>query len=209
MSKSLAQLRQSPRTSLPERSYTLCLSQAIVAEIQALETEKNGLEIEARRKEDDEDAPPAKRRKMGEGQNPRIDEIDARLEVLYDEMRQHEGQLLLRGETNGAWRRWCDANPARENGRDERGRPVILAIDQTVAYGYCNASALIDRLGDFAAAWNGEALETGDWAWLEEKAPPGDLKEMARWVVQMHEATGARAPFLSSGSSETQPNETA
>ena len=42
MSKSLAELRASSRTSLPERAYSLCLAQSLVAELQALEEEALG-----------------------------------------------------------------------------------------------------------------------------------------------------------------------
>lgn len=210
MSKSIAELRASHRTALPERTYELCLSQALVGEVQALVEEKRSLEVASARAADEDNTDgPVKR--LGQGKDPRIAEIDARLEELYDEMREHTGKLLLRGETGGEWQRWCDKNPPREDGRDERGRRVVLALDDTVAYGLCDASALMARLGDFAVSWNGEELQTGDWDWLREKAPPGDLKEMARWIVQMHETNGIKPlPGKSrSGSSETAPSETA
>lgn len=203
MSKSLAELRQSARTSLPERSYEMCLSQALVAETQALEQEKQNLGIAAQRRNDDgEPAGPA--RKLGEGSSPRITEINARLETLYDEMREHTGQLLLRGVTAGEWRRWADAHPPREDGRDDRGRPVTLAVDEQIALGYCDASALMGTLGTYAAEWNGKPLETGDWDWLEEHAAPGDLKAIAQVIVVMHEGPGAKPlPKESKTSSET------
>lgn len=206
--RSLADLRANGKVTLPERIYELCLSQGLVGEAQALAEEKRNVEVEVARHIDDETE--GRPRRQGEGKHPRIAEIDARLEELYDEMREHTGQLLLRGITGGEWRRWCDAHPAREDGRDERGRPVTLAIDEAVAYGLCDASALIARLGDFAVSWNGTPLETGDWDWLEEKAPPGDLKEMARWVVQMHEIGGVKPlPKGLKPSSTTSPSETA
>lgn len=209
MPKSLAELRQSPHTALPERTYRICLSQALVGEAQALAEEKAGLEVAASRGIEDPDEA-ARIRKGGEGRSPRLAEIDARLEVIYDLMREHEGDIGLRGVPGGDWQRWCDAHPAREDGRDARGRPIILAVDDIVAYGVCDASALMARLGDFAVSWNGAPLETGDWAWLEEKSPPGDIKEMTRWVVQMHENKGAKAlPKELQPSSTTEPSETA
>lgn len=207
MSKSLAELRQSSRTSLPERTYELCLAQALVAEVQSLRDELDALEISISRKDDEGE--PRSDRKLSEGPPPRIAEIKARLAALYDEMREHTGTVLLRGATAGEWRRWCDDNPVREDGRDARGRPIPLAIDESVAYGYCDASALMSRLGDFVVAWNGQPLGTGDWQWLEEKAPPGDIKEMARWVVQMHESVGVKAlPKESRPSSSTEESAT-
>lgn len=205
MSKSLAELRQSSHASLPERTYELCLSQALVAEAQSLVEEKRALEVG--RASGDEPAPP---RKMSEGKDPRIKEIEARLDELQDEMREHTGELRLRGVTAGEWRRWADAHPAREDGRDEKGRAVTLPFDEAVAYGYCDASALIARLGDFVVSWNGAELQTGDWEWLEEKTPAGDLKAIASIVVRMHEAAGVRPMGKSrSGSSATAPSETA
>lgn len=209
MSKSLAELRQSARTSLPERTYEMCLSQALVAETQVLQQEKQDLSIAAHRQDPDDDSA-TPRRKMAEGSSPRIDEINERLEELYDEMREHTGQLLLRGVTAGEWRRWVDANPPREDGRDERGRPVVLAVDEQVALGYCDASALLANLGAYVAEWNGEPLQTGDWEWLEEHAPPGDMKAIAQIVVIMHEGPGAKPlPKESKPSSATPPSKPA
>lgn len=193
MSKSLAELRQSSRTSLPERTYEMCLSQALVAETQALEQEKRELGIASRRSDADADSPTPPR-KMGQASSPRVVEINARLEELYDEMREHTGKLLLRGVTSGKWRRWVSENPAREDGRDDNGRAVTLSADEQIALGYCDASALMTSLGDYAAEWNGVPLEAGDWSWLEEHAAPGDLKAIAQVVVVMHEGPGAK-PF--------------
>lgn len=203
MSKSLAELRQSAHTSLPERTYEMCLSQALVAETQALEQEKRELGIAFRRNNTDDDSP-TQPRKLGQPSSPRVVEIDARLEVLYDEMREHTGRLLLRGVTSGEWRRWTSNNPAREDGRDDNGRPVTLAADEQIALGYCDASALMAALGTYAAEWNGAPLEAGDWSWLEEHAAPGDLKAIAQVVVVMHEGPGAKAlPKESKPSSAT------
>lgn len=209
MPKSLAELRQSSRTSLPERTYEMCLAQALVAETQALEQEKRELGIASRRTSTDDDtlAPP---RKMGQPSSPRIVEIDARLESLYDEMREHTGQLLLRGVTSGQWRRWVSENPPREDGRDDNSRPVTLAIDEQVALGYCDSAALMNNLGKYAAEWNGTPLEPGDWDWLEEHAAPGDLKAIAQVIVVMHEGPGAKPfPKESKPSSVTTASESA
>lgn len=181
MPKSLAELRASNHAALPERTMELCLSQALVSEVEALDIEKRSLSIETARK-DGEDGPPG--RKSGPPADPRVAEIDARLEELYDEMREHTGQLVLRATTGGEWRRWVDAHPARVDDK----------FDEGVAFGYCNASDLLATLGDYAVSWNGTDLGEGDWEFIENRAAPGDLKLACQTVVQMHEAGGLKAP---------------
>ncbi|GHJ59131.1 hypothetical protein NOK12_16490 [Nocardioides sp. OK12] len=193
MSKSLAELRASTRTSLPERSYSLCLAQGLVAEVQALEEEAADLRTQALTADDDEGSKPPRR--IGEGRNPRLAEIDARKEELFAEMREHTGELRLRGKTAGEWRRWVDAHPAREKN----------AVDEQAAYGMVNASDLADTLGDYAVAWNGADLGEGDWDFIANRAPAGDIKELCRLVVQMHEVPGARAPGKSQKTSLETP----
>lgn len=168
MSKSLAELRQSPRVGLPERTYSLCLASALVGEVQRL---LNELE-ELAPGEEDGPRPP---KRMGDG--GRVQEIRESLRALSEEMREHTGDLLIRGVDGGQWRLWVDANPPREDN----------ARDTQLAYGVCNADALIDALGTFAAAWNGDPLAEGDWAFIASKAAPGDLMEIASLVVKMHE----------------------
>lgn len=195
MSKSLAQLRESSRTALPERTIEMCLSQGLVAEVQALEFEKRDLAIEISRPDDEGDKKP--RRKAGEQADPRLTEIDERLEVLYDEMREHTGRLVLAGVTSGEWRLWADAHPAREDNN----------FDDAVTFGFCNAADLMEALGSYAKSWNGTLLDKGDWDFIESKAAPGDLKNAAQNVVQMHEAVGAVAPKSRKGSSPAQTSE--
>lgn len=197
MSKSLAEIRGSASTSLPERTYRLCLAQALVAEVQSLTTEKANLEAEEPRRNDDEDGP---KPRVGQGQNPRLAEIKARLEQIIGEMNEHTGELRLRATTAGEWRRWVDAHPARETGLDKRGVPILHPADADVAYGFANASDLLDNLGAYVVAWNGEPLQAGDWDFIMGKAAGGDLKELCRIVVQMHE-TSVAVPKLPSSSS--------
>jgi hypothetical protein len=182
MPKSLAELRASSHAALPERTMELCLSQALVSEVEALDIEKRSLSVETARKDGEESGP--KPRKADPPADPRVAEIDARLEELYDEMREHTGQLVLRATTGGEWRRWVDAHPARVDDK----------FDEGVAYGYCNASDLLAALGDYAVSWNGTPLSEGDWEFIENRAAPGDLKVACQTVVQMHEAGGLKAP---------------
>lgn len=193
MSKPLSELR----TATParaERTRRLCLNQSLVAEVEALAAEKADLAVESRRTSDDDDDRP---RKMSQGKSPRIAEIDARLEVLYDEMRDHTGEIRLRAKTPGEWMLWSSQHPAREDNK----------IDNDVTYGYVNADDLVNDLESYALEWDGSPLTADEWDFIASSITPGDLKELARTVVQMHEGVGA-VPKSRTSSSDDQPSAT-
>lgn len=186
---------------LPTRTVEICLAQDLVAEAESLGRERVDVLVGAGRAPDGDE--PLAPRKLSEPPVPaRIGEIDARLEAIYDEMRDHTGTLRLRGEPSGAWRRWADANPPRIDGTDDDGRPQFHPVDVDAAGGYCNASALLERLRDFAEAWDDQPISDEDWDYLISNAAPGDLKDVVRKIVDMQEAGGSLAPKsrkLSSG----------
>lgn len=174
MSKTLAELRQSPRVGLPERTYSLCLASKLIGEIRTLAIELDEAETVAAAQRED-DANTTRPRRAGEA-SP-VTAIRERLAALREEMVEHTGTLTLLGVDEGKWRTWVDAHPARtDNGRDRQ-----------IALGYCNADDLLDDLGTYAHAWNGDPLAVGDWDWIRSQAAPGDLKELGRLVVSMHE----------------------
>lgn len=175
MSKSLAELRTSPRVGLPERTYSLCLASTLVGEAQALLAQLEDAVADEERAAEGDAATKPKRM----GQASETTKIRKELGKLRAEMVEHTGDLKLRGITEGEWRLWVDANPPREGN----------ARDNAVTYGMCNADALIESLATYAAAWNDTALDAGDWDFIKSKAAPGDLKEIARIVVAMHEGT--------------------
>jgi hypothetical protein len=177
MSKSLADLRKSNTASRPERNYTVCLAQHLVAEVGVLTDELASLEPQV--DEDGERTGPPRR--LGEGDSPRAGEIRERLKELLDEMAEHDGELLIRAVEDGQWRRWANAHPARAEGEAGHKR------DQDVAFGYCNADDLIDDLGVYVAAWNDEPLADGDWPMLAASIAGSDKKQIAMTVVAMHE----------------------
>lgn len=204
MSKSIAELRASQHTALPERTMQLCLAQILVAEVQQLEEERSNI-IAAERDEEGQSKRP---RRQGEGRNPRLVEIEARFEDLADEMREHTGELRIRAITGGEWRRWVDAHPPREVGRHEGGQPLFDRVDEDIAYGICNAVDLYHDLARYVISWNGAELAEGDWDFIANRAAPGDLNDLCRQVVQMHEAVGAKAPLSrrhSSGTTRDEP----
>lgn len=206
MSKSLAELRAEAKPRPMERAYNLCLAQDLVARVQVLGEEKQALALEVgiddAASSDDEDEKPKKPRRAADPRTARIKEIDTELEALYEQMREHSGEVVLRARPAGEWQQWVTKNPARfSDQQDENGRAQILSIDEQVAYGMCSAAALLDDLKRYVASWNGEDVTAEDYRYLIDNAAPGDVKEMCRIVVQMHEAVGARAPKASSTSS--------
>lgn len=185
MSKSLAELRQSSRVGLPRRSYQLCVSSAVLGEYQSLLAQLEDAEaVAAAQAEGDESKAPPKRA----GAKSPAAKIRARIAELRDELVEHTGTLILQGITEGEWRLWVDAHPARE-GNDR---------DNTLAFGCCNADDLLDDLGTFAHSWNDEPLAPGDWDFLKANAAPGDLKALAQLVVTMHESVVDIPKLLSS-----------
>ena len=123
---------------------TLCLTPALVAEVQALSEELSSLTIPGRSEDGERKGPP---RRMGQGTGPREAEIQERLAALLAEMAEHEGELRIRANlTDGEWRRWVNEHPARDE--DEPG----FDRDQRVTLGYCNADDLLDILNDVFAA---------------------------------------------------------
>ena len=204
MSDSLARLQASGVDTLAQRTVEVCLAQGVVKKVQQLASEREALEIEIERSKDREgEIVP----KMGDGAEAiqRRDEIVAELEQLYDTMREHTGRITVAAVVSaGEWRQWVDQHPARETGTDSNGWPILSPYDLAVAGGFCNASALIERVGDFVTEWDGEPLGPGQWDWLKAKIAPGDLKSLATNVVRLYEEEGSRPlPKSSAGSSTT------
>ena len=195
MSYALSRLQASGVSTRVERTIGVCLAQGVVKQVEVLSAELSDLEFAAFRAADADDKPDdAPVRKMAQGADPRIDEIKAELERLSDVMRENTGRLTLANTIpQGDWRRWADDHPARSEGRDENGFPLVDPYDIAVAAGYCHATALLDRLGDFVTEWEGEPLAPGQWEWLRENMHPGDLKAAARRVVEIYEGEGAKA----------------
>lgn len=194
MSKPLSELRQSPHVGLPERTYQLCLAPKLIGEVQQLISKLEDAEVEAAAQRNGDAA--ARPKRMAD--SPVQKELREEIAALRDEMAEHTGVLTLRGTTEGAWRDWVDHHPAR-TGEDE---DPAVARDKAIAWGVCNADDLIDDLDKYAVEWDGEPLQPGDWEFIVSKAAPGDLKEIGRVIVAMHE-TAVNVPKLLSGSLAT------
>lgn len=181
---SLADLRANPPKSRPEKSLTgVSLRGDLVARVQELSAELESLP---------EPKTVAKPRKLGQTEaeivvveeHPRYAAIKADLAEIVPLMEAEEGDLRFRANwTDGEWRNWADAHPARAEGESGHDR------DLRYTHGSCNADDLIATLGEFAHAWNGEELAPGDWsAIFEASLSPGDKIEAARLVVSMYES---------------------
>lgn len=201
MARTLADLKAKPK-QLPTRVVRVCLDQEAVADVQRLDREKADLLLDATRGERDEDGerkgPP---KRTGEGATPpRVAEIDAELEALFDRMRESEGDLLLRAIDGGEWQRFKDDHPPREGNKS----------DEDNAYGLVNAAVLLDSLGRWAEAWNGENFAAGAWdEWFRALVSSADLIELCREVVQLHEARVRVPKARSTDSSDILPSASA
>lgn len=205
MSDALARLQASGADTLAQATVEVCLAQGVVKEVEKLNGELAGIEFDLARMSGEGEGEAKPKMGSGAGLVSRKEAITAELERLYDVMREHTGRITVsKTIPAGDWRRWADANPARENGRDSNGWPIMSPFDLAVASGYCNASELMARLGDFVTEWQGEALSAGQWEWLEANIYPGELKAIARKVVGLYEGEGAKAlPKSSPASSGT------
>lgn len=187
MSKTLAELRAAKPQPIEQRATKVCLRRDLVAEVGALTDELTALAMAG--SDDAEGGPPPR---LGEGDSPRVGEIKTRLRELVEEMREFEGEVRVAAKvTDGDWRRWVNEHPARE--KDQPGHKR----DLEVTGGYCNADDLIDDLGTYAHAWNGEEMGDGDWETIGVNISGADKKDLARLVVSMYEQ-GVSIPKLPS-----------
>lgn len=183
MTKTLAELRAEkagkPATR-PQRTVTLCLAPEIMAEVTLLTAEHDRLVTDP--SPGDTDAAP--QRLAGAKKSARAKEIRARLAELSEQMSEYEGEMVLRANlTDGDWRNWTNAHPARAEGQPGYDR------DQRVTLAYCDADALIDNLGAFLHTWNSEPVTAADWAdWMEAQVGTAEKADMATRVIELYES---------------------
>lgn len=172
--KSLKELREAP-VNLPERPVELCLAQGLLGRIEALENERDDV-LQATQKTP---------RRQSSGP-PNTSGIEKQIEGLLDEMRENTGTLIVRAVESGEWRTWAIEHPARD--ADEPGG----ALDRRIGYSAVNVDDLINEMERWAYSWNGEPLEPGEFEEvILPRAANGDLLELCRQVVLLHEGPGA------------------
>lgn len=199
MAKSVAELvaehaARAEQPVRPERVYRAIIGegQKYVVEVLQFNEELKALIAELTVLEATEQKKP---RKNGAGVAPRIleireriDSINGRLAELAGLMGEYEGELTIRAtSTEGEWKRWRLAHPARDE--DEPGRRDDLLL----AGGHCNVDDLMAELATYVVAWNGEPLGTAGFDALSLLRP--DKKEIAAIVVGFYE-TGDDLPKL-------------
>lgn len=185
--KSLSDLRAEKPKGRPERTVRVCLKPELVARIERLTGELADLPVPPQPKPNGKMAAPDLTAEQ-HAESERIESEDRRIRAELDsalvEMSDYEGEITVRASlTDGEWRQWVDANPARPKGEEAEH-----ARDQKIAFGACDADELLEALGRFAYAWNGEPMAAEDWTTVFEPAVArGDKIEMARAVVLMYE----------------------
>ncbi|GAA4120474.1 hypothetical protein GCM10022215_24140 [Nocardioides fonticola] len=199
MGKSLSELRANPpvvRRSAVER---VSLRPDLVAKLQTL---VNELEDLAAQRSSDPDGP-AKPQRLADRTIMRRREIEADIEAIAAEMTDFEGDLTLEARRpDGEWVTWCQLHPARRAPvRNPRTGEIVTdgeagwQADQQITLGYCNSEALIEDLGTYAVAWDGDELKPGDWGSTIVLGRP-DMKRLARTVVGLYENEETDLPKL-------------
>jgi len=176
---SLADLRANPQPSPAQRSTKVCAAPDLVAELISLAEDLNNLpEVVV----DDDGKPAGPPRRVGQGPDAERAELQRRYDEMHAKMSAASRVLVVRDVIgDGAWRRWCNEHPARDEGEPGHNR------DREVAGGYCNADDLLDSLGRFAYSWDGELIGDGDWELLSKRFAPSDKKRIATLVTSMYD----------------------
>lgn len=197
--KTLAELRAMTTPKLPTRVERICLNFEVLGQVEQLQNEKQGLLVEAMRSQptdegEERKGPP---RKLAEpAKPPRVVEIDAELEVLYDAMREYEGDLELHGIDGGTWVTWKDEHPPREGNK----------ADEDLGYGLVDTTALLQDLGRYAYSWDGDPFKEGDWhGWFASRVASADLAVLVKRVVEMQEGRVSVPKALSDSSAPPSP----
>lgn len=204
-----AQAAKKPTSYATRILPDVCLDQDATAKVQRLMAEHANLEqeesarqeAESEARDTDAPKPPSKLAEAPEPSkpNPRLAEVSAEIEALWEAMRPSTGDILLTAIDGGEWMRWKDDNPAREDNQS----------DMMLTFGICNATALAADLGRYVIAWNDEAVGPEDWSgWMSARVSSADRGAAVRMIVEMHE-TRLSVPKGLSGSSVTAPDETA
>lgn len=192
MSQTIAQMRAKGSPKRAETRKELCLAPHLISEVQRIQNEWQQIAAGLPSKSDDEekDGPP---RRLGQAStDPRLKPLEERLAELHAEMREESGVLILRAIDGGEWLRWRSAHPARKDNR----------VDEEIGYGLINAEALANDLFQFVGSFNDEPVDVDDWAYVLGAAAPGDISDIVKVVIQMHEVSIAipKSPSASSAS---------
>lgn len=194
--------RKTVTVTLVEGQHLLAEMESLLAEAVDLEREKNQIaeKVSGQNAEGDPTGGPLK---SGQGANlsqraeeieVRMDELEARVKAIPDDLREFQGELDLTGFSGGDWQRFKDDNPPREGNEQ----------DKRLTSGHCDASALFNALGRFVKGWNGEPVTAADWdTFLAERIAYADRRDLIPTIVKMYENKAATLPKSRSASPTT------
>lgn len=136
-------------------------------------------------------------RRVAEGDDPDPKKVELREKLRADLAEARErvkaslGQLKVETIDGGAWARWKDEHPPRENS----------TADVLYGLGIVDTTALLEDLDQWVVSWEGEPLADGDW---EMFAPlSSELARCVQTVVMLQEQGLSNAPKLLSAASST------
>lgn len=185
------------------RTVTLVEGQHLLDESERLQNELVDLLAEAERDEESEEARESKARTRKAGTNPgdssaaleaRVEAIRAAQGALWERLAEHQAEVGLVGLSGGDWHRFKEDNPPRPDSE----------LDKRLTGGWCSATAVFERLGDFVKSLDGEELAADDWSsWLAERITYADRRELVSAVVGLHESVLNRVPKSLTASSTT------
>lgn len=183
----LAELLAMPADDRPESTTTVTLIQGqhLLKEAKRLDDERTDLLIQEQRSKSDEDDGKARTRKMGQAAKQLSQQLEKNktdAEALQGRLAALQGEVGLRGMDPGEWQRYKDAHPPRENSRDDR----------QWTGGWCNATDLLNDLGQFVVSWDGEHVPDGDAVIM--RIAPSDRSQLVHDVVAMHQDRLPRIP---------------
>lgn len=196
----LSEMKSSPDVGRPERTFQLCVSGKLTAELdaadQALFDAEQALAAGRARQQAVQEGEEHRPGRLG---RPVVDvpalekaaaDAAAACDAIRERMRGHTIDLALRAWENSEWRQWANAHPAR----DEETDPAGWNRDRRWAGGFCDIDALIADLGNTSPSGTRWIIRYGDeepegdsWAFILANAAPGDLTKLASILVGMHE----------------------
>lgn len=194
----LAQMRaKKGPVPLPVRKKTVTLveGQHLLARSQELGNEMTDLMVQHQLDQGEDNDGPKRPRKASEKIPKRVLEIRDEQKALYEQLAEHQVELGLTGVEGGAWHRWKEAHPPRDDSQS----------DAVYAKGLCNATDLFDDLGSYVTSWGGDPIPDGVWdADLAVQVIYADRRDLVTEIVDMHEEGMARAPKSRSSSPTTE-----
>lgn len=202
----LAELRaQTGPKPLPRATATVTLieGQHLLARSQELQEQLADLlmQIERDREAAQEDGRD-RTRKAGQkpdAEDPRVEELRVEMRAVVAQLSDFQEQVELEGLEGGAWQRYKDNHPPREDNK----------ADRKLAGDLCNSTDVFNDLGQFVKKWKGEALQPDDWnGWLAERICYADRRDLVTEVVDMHESRLPRSLKLPSSASSTESSAT-